>query len=133
MRDGRLASGQNDCRRQWSEHQTDVDDVVTPEVDFSRGIPNPFAGLIGPNYRIHSHGEGPDRKTYSVISLERRGREWIEFVDLEIPPLRVAQLATEWVARDAIASFLGIDRFSFDLTIEVRDTVRRARDSAETT
>lgn len=116
-----------------STHQTDVDDDVIPEVDFSRGIPNPFAGLIGPNYRIYSHGEGPHRKAYSVISLERRGREWIEFVDLEIAPRRVAGSGTERVARDAIASFLGIDPLSFDLIIEVRDVTRKARDSAGTT
>ena len=116
-----------------STHRDDVVDDVIPEFDFSRAIPNPFIGLIGPNYTILSHGEGSDRKTYSVISLERRGREWIEFVELKIAPRRVARLATEWVARDAIASFLGIDRFSFDLTIEVRDTARKARDSAGTT
>lgn len=116
-----------------STHRTDVDDDVVPEVDFSRGIPNPFAGLIGPNYRIYSHGEGPDRKAYSVISLERRGRQWIEFLGLDIPPHRVAGSGAEWVARDAIASFLGIDRLSFDLTIEVRDGARKARDTAGTT
>jgi hypothetical protein len=45
---------------------------VIPEVDFFRAIPNPFAGLIGPSYRIYSHGEGSDRRAYSVISVLRR-------------------------------------------------------------
>jgi hypothetical protein len=96
------------------------DDDVIPEFDFSRGIPNPFVGLIGPNYRIYSHGEGSERRTYSVISSRRRGREWIEFVDLGIAPRRVARFKTEWVAREAIGRFLGIDSFSFDLIIEVQ-------------
>jgi len=95
-----------------------TDDI--PEFDFSRGIPNPFVGLIGPNYRIYSHGEGPERQTYSVISSRRRGREWIEFADLAIVPRRVARFRTEWVAREAIGRFLGIDSSSFDLFIEVR-------------
>jgi len=69
---------------------------------------------------MYSHGEGSNGKSYSVISLERRGREWIEFVDLEIAPRRIARLGTEWVAREAIDDFLGIDQSSFDLIIEVR-------------
>jgi hypothetical protein len=97
-----------------------VDDDAIPEFDFSRGIPNPFAGLIGPNYRIYSHGEGPDRQAYAVISARRRGREWIEFVDLKIAPRRAARFQTEWVARETIGRFLGIDSSSFDLIIEVK-------------
>ena len=65
--------------------RNDVDDDAIPEFDFSRGAPNPFVGLIGPNYRIYSHGEGPDRGTHSVISIRRRGREWIEFVNRPNP------------------------------------------------
>ena len=103
-----------------STRRNDVDDDVIPEFDFSRGIPNPFVGLIGPNYRIYSHGEGPDRQTYTVISARRRRREWIEFRDLKIAPHRVAPFQTEWVAREAIGRFLGIDQSSFDLIIEVR-------------
>lgn len=104
-----------------STHRNDVDDDVIPEFDFSHAIPNPFIGLIGPNYTIRSHGEGSDRKTYSVISLERRGRQWIEFVDLEIEPRRVAHFGMEWIAREAIGQFMGIDPFSFDVIIKVRD------------
>ena len=95
-----------------------TDDI--PGFDFSRRIPNPFVGLLGPDYRIYSRGEGPERQTYSVISSRRRGREWIEFVDLGIASRRVARFRTEWVAREAIGRFLGIDSSSFDLFIEVR-------------
>ena len=56
-----------------------------------------------------------------MISSRRRGREWIEFVDLGIAPRRVARFKTEWVAREAIGRFLGIDSFTFDLIIDVRD------------
>lgn len=108
-----------------STHRTDVDDDVIPEFDFSRAIPNPFLGLIGPNYTIRSYGEGPERETYSVIILERHGRRRIEFVDLDIPRRRVAKSGIEWIARDAIAQFLGIDASSFDLVIEVRITASR--------
>lgn len=103
-----------------STHRPDVDDDVIPEFDFSQAIPSPFVGLIGPNYRIHSHGEGPGRQTYTVISTRRRGRESVEFIDLDIAPRRVARFQTESVARAAIADFAGVDRFSFDLIIEVR-------------
>jgi hypothetical protein len=102
-----------------STRRNDSDDVI-PEFDFSGAIPNPFIGLIGPNYTIRSHGTGSNRKTYSVISSERRGQAWIEFVNLEIAPRRVARSGTEWIAREAIADFLGIDQSSFDLVIQVR-------------
>ena len=103
-----------------STHRDHVDDDVISEFDFRGAIPNPFLGLIGPNYLIRSHGNGSIAESYSVISVERRGREWIEFVDLEIAPCRVAGFETEWVGRQAIASFLGVDGASFDLIIEVR-------------
>ena len=103
-----------------STHRNDVDDDVIPEVDFSRAIPNPFAGLIGPNYRIYSHGEGPDRQAFTVVTAQRDGGRWVDFVDLEIPSCPVAESGDEWIAREAIARFLGIDRFSFDLIIEVQ-------------
>lgn len=103
-----------------STHRDHVVDDVIPEFDFRGAIPNPFLGLIGPNYLIRSHGNGSSEEPYSVIGVERRSREWIEFVDLEIAPRRVAGLETEWVARQAIAGFLGVDGASFDLTSEVR-------------
>lgn len=104
-----------------STHRDDIDDVI-PDFDFRGAIPNPFLGLIGANYLIRSRGNGSIEESHAVISVERRGREWIEFVDLEIAPCRVAGFETEWVARQAIASFRGVDPASFDLTIEVRRT-----------
>lgn len=104
-----------------STHRNDVDEDVIPEFDFSRAIPSPFAGLIGPNYRIHSHGEGPDRQVFTVVSAKREGGRWLDFVDLEIPSCLATESGDEWIAREAIADSLGIDRFSFDLIIEVRD------------
>jgi hypothetical protein len=95
-----------------------TDDI--PEFDFSRAIPNPFAGLIGPNYKIHSHGIGSDRQSFTVVSAQRSGRRWLDFVDLKIPSCPAAGSGDEWIAREAIGRFLGIDSFSFDLIIEVQ-------------
>jgi hypothetical protein len=103
-----------------STRRTDIDDDVIPEFDFSRAIPNPFVGLIGPNYKIHSHGSGSDRQSFRVVSAERAGRRWLDFVDLEIPSCPAAESGNEWIAREAIGRILGIDSFSFDLIIEVQ-------------
>lgn len=104
-----------------STHRNDVDEDVIPEFDFSRAIPSPFAGLIGPNYTIYSHGDGRDRPTFTVVSAQREGGQWVDFVDLDIPSCRSEGSGDEWVAREAIGRFLGIDQSSFDLIIEVRD------------
>jgi hypothetical protein len=100
--------------------RNDVVDDVIPEFDFSRAIPNPFAGLIGPNYKIYSHGIGSDRQSFAVVSTRRPGGRWLDFVDLEIPSCPAAESGNEWIAREAIGQFLGIDRSSFDLIIEVQ-------------
>ncbi len=95
-----------------------TDDI--PEFDFSQAIPNPFVGLIGPNYKIHSHEIGSDRQSLTVVSAQRAGGWWLGFVDLEMPSCPAAESGNEWIARDAIGRFLGIDSFSFDLIIEVQ-------------
>lgn len=104
-----------------STHRNDVDEDVIPEFDFSRAIPSPFAGLIGPNYTIRSHGDGDDHQAFTVVSVQREGGRWLDFVDLEISSCPSSGSGDEWIAREAIGRFLGIDQSSFDLIIEVRD------------
>ena len=104
-------------------HRIDVDEDVIPEFDFSLAIPSPFAGLIGPNYRIYSHGNGRDRQVFTVVTVEREGSRWLDFVDLEIPTCPATESGDEWIAREAIGQFLGIDSSSFDLIIEVQGGV----------
>lgn len=98
----------------------DVDDDVIPEFDFNRAIPSPFIGRIGPNYTIWSHGDASDRQAFVVVSTHREGGGWIDFVDLEIPSCPAPESGAEWIAREAIGRFLGIDESDFDLIIEVR-------------
>jgi hypothetical protein len=104
-----------------STHRNDVDDDVIPEFDFRGAIPNPFAGLIGPNYRIRSHGNGSDGRAFTVVSAKRDGRRWLDFGDLAIPSCPASESGDEWIAREAIARFLRIDSSGFDLIIEVQD------------